>query len=170
MGKIRTFIHTTIKSLNISVMFLMFLVLIIQVITRKLFNDPLAWPEELSLIAMIWITFFGAYQCTIEDNHLKMDFLQSKIPEKLRPFLSIIAKGFVVWFLIVTCYMGFSFIQQTGNIKMPVSGLPMWIPYWIIWFSFFLMLIDFVAQIISHIREIVSPPKQRGGDEEWSQS
>lgn len=170
MGKIRTFIHATIKSLNISVMFLMFLVLIIQVITRKLFNDPLAWPEELSLIAMIWITFFGAYQCTIEDNHLKMDFLQSKIPEKLRPILSIISKGFIVWFLIVTCYMGFSFIQQTGNIKMPVSGLPMRIPYLIIWFSFFLMLIDFVAQIISHIREIVSPPKPRGGDEEWSQS
>ncbi|TQR12728.1 TRAP transporter small permease [Psychrobacillus soli] len=170
MEKIRTFIHSTIKRLNISVIFLMFLVLIIQVITRKLFNDPLPWPEELSLIAMIWITFFGAYQCTIEENHLKMDFLQSKISEKMKPFLSIVAKGFVVWFLIVTCYMGFSFIQQAGNIKMPVSGLPMWIPYWIIWSSFFLMLIEFIAQIILHIREIVSPSKQKGGDEECSQS
>jgi TRAP-type C4-dicarboxylate transport system permease small subunit len=170
MRKIRAFVHSTIKILNISAMFFMFFILILQVVTRKLLNDPLSWPEELSLVAMIWITFFGAYQCTIEGKHLKMDFLQSKFSEKTKPYLLIISKGFVVWFLFVSCYMGFSFIQQAGNIKMPVSGLPMWLPYGIIWFSFFLMLIEFVAQIISHVRQIISPSKHRGEDDECSQS
>jgi TRAP-type transport system small permease protein len=157
MKKVRQYMHLSVKSINILVMFLMFFILLIQVVTRKFFNYPLSWPEELSLITMIWITFFGAYQCTVEGNHLKMDFLESKIPEKMKPYLSIISKGFVIWFLFITCFWGWAFIQKAGSLEMPVSGLPMWIPYCIIWISFLLMLCEFVLQIISHVSELRKP-------------
>ncbi|MGM0866659.1 MAG: TRAP transporter small permease [Bacillota bacterium] len=170
MKKVRHYIHLSVKSINILVMFFMFLILLIQVLTRKFFNFPLSWPEELSLITMIWITFFGAYQCTIEGNHLKMDFLESKIPEKIKPYLLIISKGFVIWFLFITCYWGWTFIQKAGNIKMPVSGLPMGLPYCIIWISFLLMLCEFVIQIIFHIKEISNPTSGKEEGEECSHS
>lgn len=169
MGKIKTSIYQVIKYINITVMFLMFAILIIQVFTRKLLNDPLSWPEELSLVAMIWITFFGAYQCTVEGSHLKMDFLQDKLAGKQKIAVTILAKGIVIWFLGVTCYWGFDFIQQTGNTKMPVSGIPMLVPYWIIWTSFFLMMVDYVIQVVMHVKELIGR-KVKEEDEKCSQS
>lgn len=159
MRKIKTSIHQIIKYMNITVMFSMFSILIIQVFTRKFLNDPLSWPEELSLVAMIWITFFGAYQCTVEGSHLKMDLLQDRLVGKQKTIVAILSKCIVIWFLVVTCYWGFDFIQQAGKTKMPVSGIPMWVPYWIIWTSFFLMMIDYVIQIITHVKELIGSKK-----------
>lgn len=170
MEKIRQFIYRVIKILNIVVMFSMFALLIMQVVTRKILNDPLTWPEEVSLVAIIWITFFGAYQCTVEGIHLKMDFLQDKLNNPSRKLIEVISKGIVVWFLLVTCYWGFHFIQSAGATKMPVSGLPMWVPYWIIWSSFFMMAIDYLLQIFLDIQSFFGNKNRKEGDEKCSQS
>ncbi|WP_181347832.1 TRAP transporter small permease [Thalassobacillus sp. CUG 92003] len=151
MKKIRLFTFYSIKYLNITMMFTMFIILLLQVITRKFLDTPLSWPEELSLVTMIWITFFGAYQCTVEESHLKMDFLQSKVPERLKPFILVTSKSVVLVFLGATCFWGFSFIQNVGSLTMPVTGLPMWVPYLIIWISCMLMFIEFTFQILGHI-------------------
>ncbi|WP_221568371.1 TRAP transporter small permease [Alkalihalobacillus sp. TS-13] len=175
MKRLRNVIYTTIKSINIFALFFMFFILFLQVITRKVLNNPLPWPEELSLIAMIWITFFGAYQCTVEDNHLKMDFLQDQLPERLKPYILLLSKGLIGIFLILTVIWAYSFIQQSGNIGMPVTDIPMRVPYMIIWISFILMTIEILAQILSEIKRISNGQTQNSegtkkGGEKCSQS
>ncbi|MBM7553595.1 TRAP transporter small permease [Thalassobacillus pellis] len=148
MKRIRAFLYKLTKYINITMMFMLFLILLLQVFTRKFLNTPLAWPEELSLVTMIWITFFGAYQCTLENSHLKMDFLQTVIPEKYSGWFRILAGLVIIAFLGVTCFYGLSFVQKVGALRMPVTDLPMLVPYSIILVSCLLMLMDTILQMI----------------------
>ncbi len=128
-------------------MLAMFLILLLQVFSRKLLESSLAWPEEIALITMIWITFAGAYQITLEDKHLKMDFLEERIPYSIKPYIKIFSKLIVVAFLVIATFWGIQFVENTGSIKMPVSKLPMAVPYLIILISLALMLIEYLIQI-----------------------
>ncbi|WP_205165562.1 TRAP transporter small permease [Alteribacter salitolerans] len=156
MKNVRKYFFSVIKYLNISILLLMFGLLILQVVTRRLLNTPLPWPEEFALLCMIWITFFGAYQLTVENRHLKMDFLETKIPDQYRVYFQVFSKILIAGFLVMISIKGFSFIGQVGGTSMPVSGLPMWLPYCFIWISCILMLIEVVYQIVKQLIEVVS--------------
>lgn len=162
MTTVRRLIFSLIRYINIFALFSMFSILILQVIARKLLNNPLLWPEEVALIIMIWITFLGAYQCTVEDSHLKMTFLEDKVPTKLKSVMNIMAKTLVIWFLLVTNIWAYPFIQSAGSTLMPITGLPMWIPYGMIWLGCLLMLLDFLVQIAMDISKAVRTFKQDG--------
>src|SRR5690625_378209 len=149
MTKFRSSLYQIIKYSNSFILACMFLVLLLQVITRKFFNSPFLWPEEVSLIAMVWVTFFGAYQCTVENSHLKMEFLERVLSEKSKVIISLISGLLMFTFLLITVITGYSFVQKVGSIKMPVSGVPMWFPYMIIWVSCGLMMLDVLFQIIN---------------------
>ncbi|MEI3606469.1 TRAP transporter small permease [Pseudogracilibacillus sp. SE30717A] len=156
-------IYFVIKYVNITVLFTMFFVLMLQVITRKFLDNPLSWPEEISLITMIWISFFGAYQCTVENVHLKMDILSNKLSEKGKQILKVVSNFFVLGFLIMVVYWAYPFILQSGSLAMPVSGLPMWVPYGIIWISCMLMTIEIIRQIIGGFKQLFSTHSHDGG-------
>ena len=148
MRIIRKGLFNIIRYLNITALLFMFLILLLQVFTRKVLNSPLPWPEELALLSMIWITFLGSYQVTVEKKHLKMDFLQSKIPTRYQPIMMIISQICVAVFLIFVNMKAYPFIKQAGSTSMPVSGIPMWVPYGLIWISAILMLMETIIQII----------------------
>lgn len=157
---IRNYIHKSIRFINSMILLVMFLILLLQVFTRKLLESSLSWPEEVALITMIWLTFVGAYQVTIENKHLKMDFLEEKIPYSLKPYLRILSKAIVVVFLGVATFWGINFTQSAGSIKMPVSKLPMALPYCIILISLFLMLIEYLLQIVIESRNMISKRRE----------
>lgn len=153
MEKIQNYLFNTIKYLNIFALFMMFLILMIQVVTRKMLDNPLPWPEEISLITMIWITFFGAYQCSVEKIHLKMDFLDNKLSPKVKVLTNILSNLLILWFLVMVSYWAYPFIKMSGSIGMPVSELPMWVPYGMVWVSCILMAIEVFAQLVKSILE-----------------
>lgn len=165
MIKTRKFILLLVKISNNSVMFFMFLILLAQVIMRKFFNYPLSWPEEISLIALVWITFIGAFQVTLNDKHLKMDVFDKRFSYKTQKILHIISTLCIIFFLSVTIYYGFPFIQTVGDIEMPITKTPMFIPYYFILISFILMFFEYIFQLIQHINQFF-----KGEDESCSQS
>lgn len=144
-------IYSSIKYINILALFIMFSVLILQVFTRKVLNTPLSWPEELSLITMIWVTFFGAYQITADNEHLKIDFLSNKLSGRMKLISDIISNLLILFFLVMVVYWAYPFIMQNKSIVMPVSQIPMWLPYGIIWISCILMTLNIIFQTIKII-------------------
>lgn len=160
MTTVRRLIFFLIRYINIFALFIMFLILALQVIARKLLNNPLQWPEEVALIIMTWITFLGAYQCTVEGSHLKMTFLEDKVPTKFKSVMNIMAKTLVLLFLLVTNIWAYPFIQSVGSTLMPITGLPMWIPYGMIWLGCFLMLLEVLVQTVMDISKTVRTFKQ----------
>lgn len=162
MKKLRGWIYNTIIYLNASVLFLMFVLLIVQVIYRRWLNDPLSWSEEIALLTMVWITFVGAYQCTAEDSHLKMSFLENVLPHKLSVILKIFTKIIVVAFLVTTAYLGIPLLESSISRTLPISQITMLVPYLIIWGSIVLMIIEIILQIFIEIKKIFFTKNSNG--------
>lgn len=154
MKKLRGWIYNTIIYLNAGMLFLMFVLLIVQVFYRKWLNDPLSWSEEIALLTMVWITFVGAYQCTAEDSHLKMSFLEDVLPKKLSVILKIFTKIIVVAFLIITAYLAIPLLESSVSRTLPISQITMLVPYLIIWGSIVLMVIEVILQIFIEVKKL----------------
>ncbi|MCE7792908.1 TRAP transporter small permease [Salipaludibacillus sp. CUR1] len=161
MKMIHRSLFLIIKYSNNAVLFSMFTILLIQVIFRRVLSNPLPWPEEMAILSMIWITFLGAYQCTAENSHLKMSFLEDKIPSMWKPLLLIFSKSIVIWFLFMTNIWAYPFIQSAGKTTMPITGLPMWVPYGMIWLAFILMFVEVILQLITEINKAIQNFKER---------
>lgn len=156
MKKLREWIYTLILYLNASVLFLMFAILLVQVFYRRWLNDPLSWSEEIALLTMVWVTFVGAYQCTAEDGHLKMSFLENILSKKLSIISKIITKIIIIIFVGITAYAGIPLLESSVSRTLPISGITMLVPYLIIWFSIVLMLLETLIQIISELKKLLS--------------
>jgi len=150
------YINLFIKYLNSLMLFAMFIVLLLQVILRRFVDLPWTGAEEWGLLTMVWITFLGAYQCTVDDSHLKMDFLQNIFSSKWGSIVQIISKSIVVWFLFMVNIWAYPFIQSAGDKLLPMSKLPLWVPYSIIWIACILMFIEVIYQIFKEIKKIIT--------------
>lgn len=157
---LRNYLHKSIVVINATIMLAMFLILLLQVFTRKLLESSLSWPEEVALVTMIWITFAGAYQVTIEDKHLKMDFLEDKVPYSVKPYMRILSRVIVVIFLGIATFWGMSFVESAGSVKMPVSKIPMAVPYLIILISLSLMLVEYLIQIFIEVKKLLAKKEE----------
>src|SRR5699024_658959 len=104
MKKTYELLHTITRYLNSTILFSMFFIILLQVIFRKVFHSPLTWPEEIALLTMVWVTFIGAYQCTFEESHLKLSFLESKFTLRKKSILLIVSKTIVIVFLGIANY------------------------------------------------------------------
>lgn len=60
-----------------------------NVITRYLFQYPLAFTEELEVNALVWLTMFGTSCAFRRRRHLSMLFFQDRFPLILRRVLQV---------------------------------------------------------------------------------
>lgn len=95
---------------------LMALTVVLQVLLRYVFKQPLFGLEEFSRLVAIWIYFLGAVLSTKEDNHVQGDVANKYISgERAR----IILRTFVWILCFVTCLL---FLYHSGSYSWWVYG------------------------------------------------
>jgi TRAP-type C4-dicarboxylate transport system permease small subunit len=77
---------------NISALLLlaMFLCFILQITARYVFNRPLGWTDEVSVLCWIWCTLWGAAFVLREKDEVRFDIIYSAASEKTRRIFTII--------------------------------------------------------------------------------
>jgi TRAP-type C4-dicarboxylate transport system permease small subunit len=77
---------------NISALLLlvMFLCFILQIVARYVFNYPLGWTDEVSVLAWIWCTLWGAAFVLRERDEVRFDIIYSAASENTRRIYTII--------------------------------------------------------------------------------
>ncbi len=77
---------------NISALLLlaMFLCFILQIAARYVFNYPLGWTDEVSVLCWIWCTLWGAAFVLREKDEVRFDLIYSATSEKPRRIFTII--------------------------------------------------------------------------------
>src|SRR5690625_261606 len=155
MKKAHQLFYNIVKYMNSFVLFSMFFIILLQVFYRKVLGNPLTWPEEIALLTMIWVTFIGAYQSMYEEGHLKMSFIEDKLSDRGKSMLLVVSKLIIIVFLAIANLWALPFVQSAGKVKLPITDLPMTVPYGIIWLALLLMFIEVIIQIILEIKKIV---------------
>src|SRR6187431_3794577 len=77
---------------NVSAVLLlaMFLCFILQIIARYVFNYPLGWTDEVSLLCWIWTVLWGAAFVLRERDEVRFDIFYSALSETARAKLAVI--------------------------------------------------------------------------------
>jgi TRAP-type C4-dicarboxylate transport system permease small subunit len=62
----------------------MFAAFMVQIVSRYVFNSPIAWTLEICLIAYVWIVFWSSGILLKERQHIVFDVLYNLVPPKPR--------------------------------------------------------------------------------------
>ncbi len=102
---------------------------VLQVVTRYVFDFPLTWTEELARFALVWLTFVAAGFVMARRIHISVDLVASKLGRRgqvildtLALIIVILASGAMTWF-------GFGFVADSAGRAAPASGLPLSVLY-----------------------------------------
>ena len=77
----------------------MFIAFIIQIVFRYLFNFPIGWTSELTVIMWLWLVLWGAAFVVRESDEIRFDLLSGAMGKRAR-----IAMGIITAVALVVLY------------------------------------------------------------------
>lgn len=103
MEKILNFIKKFINIMQIILISTIVLSIGVQIISRKFFNRPLDFPEELSMFILIVLVFLGVNIVEIDNNHVKVEFILEKSSSYFNKIIKLFSKilTFIIIFAII---------------------------------------------------------------------
>ena len=69
----------------------MFVAFIIQIVFRYLFNFPIGWTSELTVIMWLWLVLWGAAFVVRESDEIRFDLLSGAMGRRTRIAMGIVA-------------------------------------------------------------------------------
>ena len=136
-----------------------------QIITRKIFNYPFSFTEELARNLQIWLTFLGAGLCFRRNEMIRMEVVYNKFPDRIRPFIDILIYGFMLWvsFMLVIPSWKLA-MDQMRIVWDTVPGLSLGIVYISEPIGFSIISIYLIGRIAKSVEVIfISFKGTRGG-------
>lgn len=130
---------------------LMALATLLNVVARYFFNSPVPWADEFSRYAFIWLVFVGAVVCTKQGRHISIDLVVTAMPDRVRPFVQILADVATATLMLIIIYYGW---MLTSSATQPTSTLkvPQYVVYMIVPLSALLILLRTGRDIIRAAR------------------
>jgi C4-dicarboxylate transporter DctQ subunit len=104
----------------------MFLTFIVQIASRYVFNYPLSWPFELSIICWLWGVLWGAAFVLRERDEIRFDLVYGAVPRKVRLVFTIVTglallAIYGVSLPAVADYVQFMRVERTAYLKIPFN-------------------------------------------------
>jgi len=112
-----------IPVITFSVMFTVFL---LQVCFRYLFNSPLTWPYEITLIAFIWTTLLGACYARRMNAHVSFGLVYDSLTAKKKTMIRLVGNGIILIAFGIALYPSYDYIafmefQKTTVVRIPFN-------------------------------------------------
>jgi C4-dicarboxylate transporter DctQ subunit len=106
----------------------MFLCFILQIVARYVFNYPLGWTDEVSVLCWIWCVLWGAAFVLRERDEVRFDIIYSSASEKTRRIFTIITGvSVIVLFAValpaVIAYVTFLKVERSAYLGVRLDYL-----------------------------------------------
>lgn len=134
-------------------LFIMFLVAFINVISRYLLKASLAFIEEIEVNFFVWMTILGIAIAFKRGSHLSMSFLKEKAPQNIQKFLSILGLILSLSVFVVIIYLSSILIYREITIYR-TSSMALDIPMWIYYTGMLLCSLIVVVRIVQHVTQV----------------
>ncbi|MBL8703484.1 MAG: TRAP transporter small permease subunit [Rhodospirillales bacterium] len=111
-----------------ALLLVMFLCFVLQIVARYVFNYPLGWTEEVSVLAWIWCTLWGAVFVLRERDEVRFDIIYSASSRKTRRVFTIVTGiAIIVLFGIalpaVVSYITFLKVERSAYLRIRLDYL-----------------------------------------------
>jgi TRAP-type C4-dicarboxylate transport system permease small subunit len=106
----------------------MFVAFMVQIVFRYLFNFPVGWTSELSVIAWLWLVLWGAAFVLKESEEIRFDLLYSAVGRGTRRVMGIITGLSIVILYVLSLpatvkYVSFMKVEKTSYLKIRFDWL-----------------------------------------------
>jgi TRAP-type C4-dicarboxylate transport system permease small subunit len=122
-------IFVILEWLSRIILVIMTLLVSAQVVSRSGLNISIKWAEEVSLICMIYITFFTLALGIHYDSHLRIEMFMQWLPKKGRRALEFINNLLLLFVAIMMVYYGWRLAMYGRASLMPAIHVPTTIIY-----------------------------------------
>ncbi|MCQ2508803.1 MAG: TRAP transporter small permease [Dorea sp.] len=102
--KLCKMIDMVLSVVTVAIMIFLTVLITVNVISRFVFNSPIAWQYEGTLVCMSWVVFLGMAITFGQDEHMRLTFVCDAIPEKYRAYFYAVLDLFVILFLAAGFY------------------------------------------------------------------
>lgn len=143
MNSVLSWLHRRAENLLVLAITAMFVAFLLQIVFRYFMNLPVAWTEEVCVMAWVWGILWGSAFVTRDEEEIRFDMVYAHVkPRTRRIFRALAGSIFVVVMLIALPatwgYVNFMKVETSAALRIPMS--------WV----FSVYLIFAVAMIVRH--------------------
>lgn len=126
-------LNTVLNFVMASFLLVSIVVIGLQVFTRYVLNYTPPWSEELARYLNVWITMLGIGVVLRRNEHIRLDYLETRLEEGGRKTLKQIMDGSTIIltsvFLVFLTYGGFKILKAASRQIAPGLKIPMIVVY-----------------------------------------
>lgn len=100
------------------------LIILLQVISRYVFNSPFSWTMELNIFFFEWLVFIGASVALKDKEHVKMDFFVLKFSEKVQKIIELFTTVIIIAFIVILIRNNIKLLPMHSQYRTPVVRIP----------------------------------------------
>ncbi|MTH77887.1 TRAP transporter small permease [Paracoccus aestuariivivens] len=132
------------ENLLVAMLLAMFLVFLLQIVSRYLLNWPIGWTHEVSVMLWVWLVLFGAAFVIRDEEEMRFDLVYRAVGDRTRRIM--VAASAIVTVIAFTValpatwdYVTFMKVEKTAYLRIRFD-----------WF-YSIYVIFAVAMILRHI-------------------
>ena len=132
LEKICAIIDKVASAVTVALMVFLTILIAYSVISRFVFNSPVEWQYEATLVCLSWVVFIGMSITFRNDEHMRLTFVSNALPEKVQPIWLCIMDAFVFVCLVVGAFLSMSIVKNampTHDQTIPVSRGLFYLPF-----------------------------------------
>ena len=132
LDKICTWIEKILTFVTVAAMVFLTILIGVNVIARFIFNSPITWQYETTLVLMPWVIFLGMAMAFKTDEHMRLTFVANALSEKARNVFIVILDLIVLAFLAYGGYISIAVVKNampTIYQTIPVSRGLFYMPF-----------------------------------------
>jgi TRAP-type C4-dicarboxylate transport system permease small subunit len=135
------------------------------VFMRYVIGHPFTWLEEIQLLLIIWVAFFGASAAFRSGSHIAIEIITDMFPIKVQKIVEVFVS--ILVFCIIAYIMWLEFrrgldLLETGR-RTNILQIPLSMNYFGVAAACLLMLVNFVRNKIGSFRS--APVKKEGAEQ-----
>ena len=121
-------IHRFCEAVAAALLAAIFVAFIIQISLRYIFNWPIGWTAELSVIAWLWLVLWGAAFVLKDEEEIRFDLLTANAGRRTRIVMAAMGSISMVILLGMALpatysYVSFMKVEKTAYMKIPFDWL-----------------------------------------------
>jgi C4-dicarboxylate transporter DctQ subunit len=122
-GKAGTWLRRRAENVAAALLAVMFVAFIVQILFRYLFNFPIGWTSELSVITWLWLVLWGAAFVVKESEEIRFDLIYRAAGRRTRRVIGIITGSSIVALYAAAlpatvAYVSFMKVEKASYLKI----------------------------------------------------
>jgi TRAP-type C4-dicarboxylate transport system permease small subunit len=109
-----TVLRSVIRYVIIVMASVIFIIALVTVFSRYLFDSVISWSEEVPRYLLVWIGFLGSAMAVDSKEHIGFDFLFNKFSPNIRLVLSLLLNLGIAFLGYIMLVYGIEFVKQFG--------------------------------------------------------